>query len=241
VKTEPAIPSIARPRADRPAVADDDEVMLTTDLYEAEAPAPAPRSSSSTSSNSSTSSTSGTTGNNDSRLDRRPPAKETRPMDGTVTVERASPIRDAKRESLIAGLNKDYGWYRRWKSVNGFFWHVTQIAVIAGGFIAAILAAIGESEIPKFVLILVPCLSSVAAAMQIQFRFRDMQRLHDEGRIAIWELTHEAQMLPEDQARARQILENIMQKRLSLSRRQAMSYFRVSSKGEDVHSKFDTN
>lgn len=70
--------------------------------------------------------------------------------------------------------------------------------MVLGAATSILTAADDLLKIPKLWLILLPALSSLLAAIISQFRFKDLSRIREEGRISAELLVSEAFLIPID-------------------------------------------
>lgn len=109
-----------------------------------------------------------------------------------LTLENAQNAEEI-RTAAIGYLRTHRDWYAQsgWRYTHS--WHLLTFLVIVLGALTSILTAMEEaSHISREVLIILPALSSLFAAILVQFRLREGCRIRDHGRIAADELVGKA-------------------------------------------------
>jgi len=139
------------------------------------------------------------------------------------------------REAALAYLRTHRKWYVFWSRVYTHIWNIATFLIIVIGALTSILTAYGE--ISKPLLIVLPAISSLLGALLVQFRFRDVWRLRELGRISTEELICEAYLIPQnDRAEALKAAINLRLQAHKLERDQLSEFFgepsdlRMSSK-----------
>lgn len=97
------------------------------------------------------------------------------------------------RAATIGYLRTHRNWYKKssWRYAHS--WHALTFLVIVLGALTSILTAMEEEfDVPREILIILPALSSLFAAILVQFRLREGCRIRDHGRIATDELIGKA-------------------------------------------------
>ncbi len=111
------------------------------------------------------------------------------------TLETASTGEEA-RKAILLYLKKHRKWYHRWSRFYSIAWHNATLLVVVLGALTSILTAIKPQPVPTEVLIALPALSSLLAAILIQFKLKESCRVRERGRIATEELICEALVIP---------------------------------------------
>ena len=117
---------------------------------------------------------------------------------------RAAPLEIARtgeevRAALLSYLRTHRRWYARWSLFYSTSWNACMLAIIILGALSSILTATGELKAEHhWILIVLPAISSLLAALLTQFRLKESCGLRDLGRIQIEELICKAYIIPTD-------------------------------------------
>jgi hypothetical protein len=87
------------------------------------------------------------------------------------------------RSAILGYLRTHRNWYHRWSAFYSLGWNVLTLLVLVLGALTSILQAVGGVD--QRILVILPALSSLCAALLIQFRLKDVCRIREQGRIAI--------------------------------------------------------
>jgi hypothetical protein len=104
------------------------------------------------------------------------------------------------RHAALSYLRTHRNWYARWSSFYSIAWNISTLLVVVLGASTSILAASGD-VLPKDVRVLVivlPAISSLLAALLIQFKLREMCHLREMGRLACEDLICKAYRISPD-------------------------------------------
>ena len=112
-----------------------------------------------------------------------PDSPRSRPLSADVAgLENAKSINEI-REAILEYLETHRIWYARSSARFGFSWNLLTFLVLTLGALTSILTAIGN--VAQWILIGLPAISSLCAALLIQFRLKESCRLRDHGKIAM--------------------------------------------------------
>lgn len=102
------------------------------------------------------------------------------------------------KQAALGYLRTHRKWYARWSLFYSFAWNGATLLIVILGALSSILTATQPSQVPHWLLITLPAVSSLLAAVLMQFRLKDACRLRELGRIATEELICKAHLIPTD-------------------------------------------
>jgi len=100
------------------------------------------------------------------------------------------------REAILGYLRAHRNWYQKWSTRYAVSWNLLTFLILTLGALTSILTAIGNVD--QRILIGLPALSSLCAALLIQFRLKESCKIRDHGRIAVELLICKAQAIQDD-------------------------------------------
>lgn len=131
-------------------------------------------------------------------------------------------LNDAKtgpevQKVILAGLGVDRKWYAIRSRRSNWAWNGLTFLAILFASLASILAAVNQGALPnpgaalnqdmfRISLIVLPALSALCGTLLVQFRFQEVCRIRDQGRITVEKLICRAYLMPTgDLARALEV------------------------------------
>jgi hypothetical protein len=142
-----------------------------------------------------------------------------------LTLETAKTASDI-RMAAISYLRTHRKWYARWSRFYSVTWNVATMLIVLLGALSSILtAAQRDFPVPSWVLITLPAVSSLLAALLIQFKLKDSCRVREAGRIASEELICRAYLIPtDDPKRALEVAVGLREAAHQLEREQLIDF-----------------
>ena len=124
-----------------------------------------------------------------------PASKKNGPL--LETAESTEEIRTA----ILSYLRSHRAWYARWSTFYSLSWNTSTLLIVILGAATSILAAAGDG-LPQrlhLLVIVLPAISSLLAALLVQFKQKEMCRLREAGRLTCEELICKAFRISSDE------------------------------------------